>query len=682
MRWLAVAAIAVGCGDDDLPIVDAAVDAMSAPTIAAPAPPAEPALPQLGPCPDGWIERITEGGASYCDPFPDGIVDCAGATYQRPGDRGCVPIGDPCPTGDYAEDLPSDAIYVKPDAPAGDGSWSRPFATLTAALAAAPDGATIALAKGMHPGAITIERDVTIVGACVAETTIFTNGTRAITAEGDLTLALRDLRIAAEGAAGIVGIGDVMVDLESIYVGPVKRFGVQTAGSMRARRVLVREEQQEASGIGIGHNGDLEDVVIVVDGGPGITSGERLSARRVVVRPYDGTVASGISIHGTLNGSELAMQAATSLGTQGSARSHVERSWLRADAVSEQTMRAALTADSIDVERTFMEGGVNAAVDVRLVDVVGLGTPAPSPDDTWIVHPDATLRLERVRLERPRGLRALGATLILRDVSIVGANPVEADVAIQTVVIGATLDAERVSQRGGRYGGFLFSAAAVSLTDVSISYIDPDVRPQIGVAAIDASRVVLDRVRITDAHVAAGIAAIGPGTRIEGSDVAIEEVHGVPGVTSFARGIDVEDGAELSLERVSVAGTRGHGVIAMRDGVVALRELSIDRSEPCAADCGGHAFGVGVGAYDARLSAERFAVRRASLCGAHLAMTGEIDLAHGTIADSSVAVCVGDDGYDLDRLSDDVAIEGNGRNLDSVALPVPRPLPPIEVDDL
>jgi hypothetical protein len=104
-----------------------------------PAPASLPELPTFEPCPDGWTPRER-----------DSVVTC------EPSDLASL-----CPAGRYAEGLTGEVVYVDPAQLA-----------LRDAIAGAPAGAVLALAKGAHAGDVRIERALSIVGACAAETII------------------------------------------------------------------------------------------------------------------------------------------------------------------------------------------------------------------------------------------------------------------------------------------------------------------------------------------------------------------------------------------------------------------------------------------------------------------------------------------------------------------------------
>ena len=96
----------------------------------------------------------------------------AGATPDF-GKPGCIVIGDPCPEGDWPEDLPTDNIrYVTPGG-TGDGRTKETAAgSIQAMLSATTSGTTIALSKGRFEEHFEIARRQHLVGACARDTVI------------------------------------------------------------------------------------------------------------------------------------------------------------------------------------------------------------------------------------------------------------------------------------------------------------------------------------------------------------------------------------------------------------------------------------------------------------------------------------------------------------------------------
>jgi hypothetical protein len=183
----------------------------------------------LVPCPEGWreIPPSEQGEVATCDPWPPtGPEDCDVDSAHFPGDDGCSLIGSPCPSGDWAEDIPVDAavLYVRAGGPAGgDGSADAPFATIAEATAAASEGTVVALSEGTYEEQVLLPEGVTLWGACVRETVVacpegVDEMTGAVMPVGPDT-ALRNVRITGacrgiytEDAATSIDVSDVVID--------------------------------------------------------------------------------------------------------------------------------------------------------------------------------------------------------------------------------------------------------------------------------------------------------------------------------------------------------------------------------------------------------------------------------------------------------------------------------------
>jgi hypothetical protein len=186
MRWAGALSIglvaAVGCGSD--PVTPDEPD----PEVYTGILPAEDCGPgtmarvgettcvAVGPtsCPDGF-RRASDGWG--CEAvLPEG--GCTGAQRAALGATACAPVGD-C----NAPFPPADAYAVAVDA-----------TSLDEALASAPSGATIALESGEYD-AVTLTKDVTLVGRC-PESVIFRGpGQRGIFLQSGLEVTLRSLTV-------------------------------------------------------------------------------------------------------------------------------------------------------------------------------------------------------------------------------------------------------------------------------------------------------------------------------------------------------------------------------------------------------------------------------------------------------------------------------------------------------
>jgi hypothetical protein len=111
---MAMVVLVVGCGDDASNRDGAATD--TADGGLGIAPPASPLLTVDGRCPDNWNEVNDGSGPITCEPWAhDADTTCPTGEAWFVGESGCAPIGTPCPTGDFAEDLPEDraVLYVQ-----------------------------------------------------------------------------------------------------------------------------------------------------------------------------------------------------------------------------------------------------------------------------------------------------------------------------------------------------------------------------------------------------------------------------------------------------------------------------------------------------------------------------------------------------------------------------------------
>ena len=178
---LAILATLAGCGDDAMSVVDSDAgwgnDAgpIDLPTVAEPLPPAPPrlAIPPSWDCPAGWRSVSVAEGISECTPWPEGgQLDCPAGEAHFPGTAGCALVGAPCPADGWPAALPAGrpVRYVRAPGTAGDGSLTRPFGTINAAIAGATEGDVIAVASGTYDEFFVLPAGVALYGACAAET--------------------------------------------------------------------------------------------------------------------------------------------------------------------------------------------------------------------------------------------------------------------------------------------------------------------------------------------------------------------------------------------------------------------------------------------------------------------------------------------------------------------------------
>ncbi|MBM4355232.1 MAG: DUF1565 domain-containing protein [Deltaproteobacteria bacterium] len=124
------------------------------------------------PCPEGWTE--SEDGM-YCDPK---YGECG------PGERslvggGCervVPLAEDCPPGPFPEvpEGATDVVYVSAASTCseGCGTAEAPFKTISAAIAAVPDGGHVLVGPGEYAEGLLIQKPVHVLGLCSAKVTV------------------------------------------------------------------------------------------------------------------------------------------------------------------------------------------------------------------------------------------------------------------------------------------------------------------------------------------------------------------------------------------------------------------------------------------------------------------------------------------------------------------------------
>ncbi len=697
---------ASGCGDDAPSDRDSGDASPMRVEPASPIASASPALPDFEPCPEGWTTRTTAAGVSYCDPFPGGLTRCEGATMRLPGTRECTPVGAACPAGEWPTTLPSDrtVIYVREGARAGDGTRERPFGTLLDAVDAAPANAIVALAKGDYTTPVDIARPIELVGACAAETVV-TGGDRMratiqVTAGG--RLVARDLRLGNEHG-NAVEIREGSAQLEGVWVGPA-RGGVLTLGATPPVVIegsLFRDNYDAAATLGSGVvliNGACEIRDTAFDGAskaPIRVSEGSLTLERVAISAaVEFEQANAYAIHGGGGRVELrsvALRAANAGILLSGAEIDAEDVTIEAlqrptgltVGASTGTLRRIAIIDVPAFAATFYEG------DLRIEDLLISGTrPDPSLEDfpaTMSVAFEQVLDVTRLAIE---GTEVSGITiselgsLTGRDVTLLGARDADIVNGFGITTLGGRFELERVRAASWTTAAIaLDEASRGTLADATLEDIGASAARSVAVGVNDGSSLVLTRATIDRAHTM-GI-AISRNSTLSASDVILRDVIPSASDGEYGRGIEVADGASIELDRARLERTHDYAILVGNAASATMRDVVIDGIAPracMAGDCVEHPGGIGVGAYGGTLDLERFALRGATLCGVHFAPSATVSLRNGRVESNAIGVCVEGDAASS-GLGSDLVYEGNGTNLDTVQLPVPVPLTPIEVTE-
>jgi hypothetical protein len=274
----------------------------------APDPVAPPDMPHFGSCPEGWVQsNLSEvPGATACT-APD-RRNCPDGQVQFAGDGICSPFGQPCPSGEWAADLPSGRpiIYVRASPPGmsgGMGTMSAPYLRISDALLAAADDAVIALGMGTYSEGASLHGTQSLYGACSAGTIVASNATVVSAAGGHPDV--EQVHVSG-GAIGIYVAPGADLSLVSVEVDGAGT-AISALGTIEARALWIRGAGATIAGratithaLFSGLHGDLtiqggataaiDDAVF--DGGASVSSRGGIDGSRIVVaHPASGGIA-------------------------------------------------------------------------------------------------------------------------------------------------------------------------------------------------------------------------------------------------------------------------------------------------------------------------------------------------------------------------------------------------------
>lgn len=524
-------------------------------------------------CPAGFT-RTADGWS--CEPTLPAAA-CTGATRAALGSSACVPVGD-C----AAAFPPSNASHFVDGAL--DGGDATHFSTISAALAAAPAGAVIAISPGTYRESLTVPRAVTLQGKCPAEVTligapaIFVNAVSGVVLEG---VTIRDSLLALR---------------------------VEQGGTLTARHVILDSNLRSAvQTLDVGSRTTLQDAVVR---GTRADPSSMTFGQGVAVSFDAGVSLTDVELTGNLEAAVFAdrnasVTVATTVITDTAARASTGRlGW----GIGLQR-GASLTADMVVIDRSKGSGLVVSAAPSRatLRDVlvrrtaagldttgqpVSLGvavlggatltwTGGGSEGASTLIHTqdpgsvttlqDVTVRdgavtqgipsagiaaedLGKVTVTRAAIVRATGSSaislngtltadhLLVRDAVAIGVNAQEGTFTGTAVVVDGHGDVgAQASQRG-----------TLSL----LRCVVRDARSSLGIGAgVDAATLLLEQCELAN-NATAGVYAYAGGTAVV-SNSAIRETQLNP--TGDGQGVVVERGGsgfftDVSLHRNHSAG--------------------------------------------------------------------------------------------------------------------------------
>jgi hypothetical protein len=490
--------------------------------IAPPDPPEPPALPQLTPCPAGWTESMgADGGPSVCEPWL-GAVDCGPQEARFPGEPGCAPIGRACPTRRFAADIPSGALHVDPDAPAGgDGTVSSPFTTIAEALAAASDGDVIALSVGAHapPGAIDVA--VEIRGACVGQTRIACDPPDTTTVAVQIRASgttIRDLHLTGCRTGFWIAAEDAPdYAIESVLVTNTSRTALAAfGGNGTLSNFVIRDTRGSAAD-------DQDGRGIVVN------AGAHVSASRVAV-----TRAVGFPVWAYGEGALFEVEDIVVRESAPSGMSGFDGAGLLSNMGGRIVARRAVLEDNHRTGANAHYGGT-----MELEDVVVRRTSVQPGDGAFgmafIVGEGSSLTIRRAWVEdNPLGgawVRDEGSTLSIEDLVVLSSS----------------------GHPDNGLGGF-------------------------GIGAYQQGQMTASRIWIEELSGGA-VFAIEDGTQFDVSDLTVRNITGFPGTGELGTGVVVGEGATGVVRRASVEDVRSLAYAAVM-GTLTLEDVQAHRIHP------------------------------------------------------------------------------------------------------
>lgn len=654
-----------GAPDADLP-TPGLVDI---PWLAAGAPTLTPSPART--CPTGFRETHTDTGVQLCDPWQEGgPMDCSGPSAHFPGEAGCASIGTACPAGEWPEGLPSDRpiVYVRAGAVGGNGMLTTPYGDVGLAVQRAPRGAVVAVARGTYTGRVELFSDVTVWGACPAETVLTTSDIgESETVVGAFlggSTELRNVTVSVGGAMGIYVDGGSTLRLEDVVVDGAVGFGLYATavGSvLNAENVIVRNVGHFPSG----HSGI----------GAEITDGATATFHRVALEHnVDGQLVVAF-------GSSATVDFLSARDSSGAGSTSLRPGTAIAVQRSAHLTLSASAIDDGEAAGIFVgQDATLVATDIAIRDIGNAGTNLSSA--ALEVRVGSTATVVGALIERARGtalILAEDGALELSDSAILDTRP---SLVADHSGLGATVEdtahltLTRVLIDHPRRGGVVIRAnTSFDATDVVVRDVEPTGPGGLGVGMSLSGHATLTRVIIERAAVV-GLGAIGETSVLDARDVVVRDTRGAPPEGYYGRGLEANSGAQVTGDRLLLERSHEVSVFALDPATrVELTNLVIRDSlaEECLTPClaGGLGHGASVLA-DATLVLSHFVITRSTLLGVQVGPGGSFSGTRGEISSGPIGLNIQEPTFDLATSLSDVTFRGLERSIDTTMLPIPE----------
>ena len=509
-------------------------------------------------------------------------ADCDPGSFAVPGESACHQVS-ACGTGPWGE-IPVDATTLYVDASSkdgGDGSATKPFVSIGAAVTAARDGAPtiIAIASGKYAENVTTGKAVKLWGRCPAMVEIHGVDLAAPTIELDGDGGeMHDLSITGT-ALGVRTKGEHVV-LDRLWVHDLPRFGVDAeSGSVTVSRSLI--EKASITGVSVSSAALTLESSVVRDTEPAA----------------DGTLGWGISVVTrvlgraatlTVRGSIVERNLTTGVYVQG-ATATIEASLVRDTKPRRSDGQLGRGLDVEDDESTKKQASI--ALKGSIVE-------RNADQGIFVTGSSATLESSIVRDTKPRpdGTYGRGLYVTEDDVTRLPATVtlrsslVERNTEVGVYLVGATADIDgsilrdQLPRPSDRNGGDAVSATVSAKTKTQ-------------------SQLTLTH-SLVDHNTDISIALIGSKATVDSS--VIRDTQPRPSDEKFGRGVALVDEpktllhAELTLRR-SILDHNADSALSLYGSDATLESTLIRDTQPI----GDGRFGVGLSAFSDLVDGER-----------------------------------------------------------------------------
>lgn len=536
------------------------------------------------PCPAGCAVGEVPASGGACAPLEEPTWKCPKlfVAVPEPGLQPwqvprCVPAAAACGNDAFAglQDAPGRVFVLAATSGPADGARAKPFATLTAAVAAAPPGGEVVVGEGIYPESILIDKPLTVRGRCPYLVAVVAQ------ASGPA------LRVKGSAAQGVV-VRDLSLGGSS--------FGLYVDASATVAAASLFVTDATGGGLVAAKSGSLVVTDSVVAGttpgapwhgqGAWVTSGGQLTLTRVRLSHNHAVGALVVGLGAAITATDVLVDDMLP-GAFGQ--------WGRGFDIAE---------------------GANATLtDVRIVGVRDLGLRAGEPGthvvadrlhvrhtraqqadgkggDALHVRDGALLRARHVRLtaNRRAGVFASGAgaavhlgnAVVVATITEPGATQDSAGVAAESggLIIANGLE---VAQTGGV--GLYANGKGARLTVHGGLVRDTLPSPTTGLAGYGAVAqkggwLTLAGVRLHHNR-QIGVSVHSSGSLGELADVTVTDTQGpTPEANQAGIGVKVSDGASCAVNGVRVSRNAAAGIVVADAGSALLgQQLVVDRTE-------------------------------------------------------------------------------------------------------